>query len=246
MKLKKIGNIHYLLNKTLGLDYKHSYSQTGEDILIEFIFNCLGVGKITYLDIGAFHPRHLSNTYLFYEKGNSGVCVEPDPSQFAIIKRARKNDICLNIGVGLTGKREAEYFVMSDKVYNTFSRDEAEKLMIFFDGLKIEKIIKVDLLPVNSIIEKNFRTPPDLVSLDTEGLDFEILESFDFKRFRPSIFCIETLSYLKEKKYAKDERIISLMRKNGYFVFADTFINTIFVDKNSWEKNNSSFFEKNE
>ncbi|MFM6249337.1 MAG: hypothetical protein ACKPEQ_09345, partial [Dolichospermum sp.] len=69
-------NFATLFNK----DSKHiSYSQCGEDLIINFIFNNLGIINPSYLDIGAHHPTYLSNTYSFYRKGCQGVCVEPDP-----------------------------------------------------------------------------------------------------------------------------------------------------------------------
>ena len=58
---------------------KISYSQLGEDLIIEFVFNGIGINKINYLDIGAHHPIEINNTYLFYLKGSYGVLIEPDP-----------------------------------------------------------------------------------------------------------------------------------------------------------------------
>jgi hypothetical protein len=52
---------------------KVSYSQCGEDILIDFVFKQLKIENPSYLDIGAHHPFHLNNTYYFYKNGSSGV-----------------------------------------------------------------------------------------------------------------------------------------------------------------------------
>ena len=43
-----------------------SYSQFGEDMLLNFYF--LRQQQGFYIDIGAYHPIHLSNTYHFYKK----------------------------------------------------------------------------------------------------------------------------------------------------------------------------------
>src|SRR2546430_2805880 len=58
---------------------QRSYSQCGEDLLVNFIFGAIRQSAVSYLDVGAHHPTFLSNTYLFYKAGGSGVCVEPDP-----------------------------------------------------------------------------------------------------------------------------------------------------------------------
>jgi hypothetical protein len=61
---------------------KKSFSQTGEDLIVEFIFNDIGVDYPSYIDIGAHHPYYLNNTQIFYLKGCRGINIEPDPSLF--------------------------------------------------------------------------------------------------------------------------------------------------------------------
>ena len=77
---------------------------------------------------------------------------------------------------------------------------------------------------------------PDFVSLDVEGLDTEILKSLDFSRFRPEVFCVETLDYSEDKTARKNQDIFRIMENNGYVVYADTNLNTIFVEKEVWSK----------
>lgn len=57
---------------------KISYSQCGEDLIVSFIFNRLGILNPNYIDIGAHHPYKLSNTAFFYESGSRGINIEPD------------------------------------------------------------------------------------------------------------------------------------------------------------------------
>lgn len=61
---------------------KKSYSQSGEDLIIKYIFDALGIEKPSYIDVGAYHPYCLSNTSLFYELGSKGINIEPDPMLF--------------------------------------------------------------------------------------------------------------------------------------------------------------------
>jgi FkbM family methyltransferase len=192
----------------------------------------LGTGKVSYLDIGAHHPTYLSNTYLFYLTGGRGVCVEPDPSLFEEFTRKRPKDVNLNCGVGAF-PGEAEFFVMSSSTLNTFSRVEAERYQSY-GKQRIEKTIRVALEPVNAILEKHFDTCPNLVSLDVEGMDYLILQNFNFEKFRPEVFCLETLSYTEDKSERKLTEIINLMHERGYLTYADTYINTIFVDNAAW------------
>ncbi len=210
-----------------------SYSQCGEDLILEHLFQYLRVEQPSYLDIGAHHPTFLSNTYRFYLKGCSGVCVEPDPVLFEPLRAARPRDVCLNVGVGTSEAGEAEFYVMSARTLNTFSKEDAERYQSYGTH-RIQEVARLPLLPVNSILEKYFASRPDFVSLDVEGLDFEILESFDFSKFRPPAFCVETLTYAEDNTQEKTKEVIDLMSSRGYFVYADTYINTIFVDEEMW------------
>lgn len=213
---------------------KMSYSQSGEDLIIEYLFQVLGIQEVSYLDIGAHHPTYLSNTYLFYRKGGRGVCVEPDPALYAEFPKKRPRDRHLNCGVAPQAG-EADFFVMSASTLNTFSRDEAERYESY-GNQRIIKTLHMPLKTANEIIEQNFTKCPNLVSLDVEGLDYAILKSMDFAKYRPEVFCLETLSYTENKTERKLTEIIELMHANGYLTYADTYINTIFVESSAWEK----------
>lgn len=213
---------------------KKSFSQSGEDLIIDYIFtNYLRIHNPFYLDIGANHPTYLSNTYYFYQKGCRGVCVEPDETLFSEIQKTRVEDKCLNVGVGFEAASKVPFYIMSEKTLNTFSREVAERYQ-GYGCCSIQEISQVDLLPINEIISQNFSSCPNLVSLDVEGLDYQILKSMDFGKYKPEVFCVETLTFVQDKSEHKLEEIITLMEENGYFVYADTFINTIFVDNDAW------------
>ena len=211
-----------------------SYAQSGEDLIAEFLLNTLPLGKPSYLDIGAHHPTRFSNTNLFYRKGWRGVCVEADPTLAEAFRRQRPRDLVLNVGVGVDARREAEFFVMTHRTLNTFSRDEAERIATM-PGHRIEQVIRVPLEPINAILEQHFAdAPPSFLSLDVEGLDLAILRTLDFERHRPVVMCIETLEFTDDDSGKKLTATIDFVRERGYVVYADTFINTIFVDGRRW------------
>jgi FkbM family methyltransferase len=224
-----------IIKRLLGKEDNHkiSYAQCGEDLIVSFIFSGLKMSDWTYLDIGAHHPTQISNTYLFYKQGHRGVCVEPDPILFAEILRVRGEDVCLNVGVGVNDESAADFFIMSSKSLNTFSKADAERYGAYHQE-NIEKVVRLPLVSINSLAEKYFKPHPNFISVDIEGLDFEVLKTFDFDRFRTEVFCVETLTYTTDKSERKMNEIIDLMTSAGYFTYADTYINTIFVKRDSW------------
>ena len=210
----------------------YTYSQCGEDVIAAYLLqSVLGIPRPTYLDIGAHDPCWLSNTYRFYRQGCRGVCVEPDPLLCRKIKRRRPRDVCLNVGIcgasSAQGQSEADFYVMSPRTLNTFSKQEAESYARQ-PGYAIEKVIRLPLASVNDVIHDNFEGSPNFVSLDTEGWDVEIIRTFDFSHYRPEILSVETTSHVEQTKL---EEVFDLMQRAGYLAYADTYVNTLFVEE---------------
>ncbi len=204
-----------------------TYSQCGEDIIAAFAFMKLEISDPYYVDIGAHDPYLFSNTALFYERGCSGICIEPDPYCFNKIKKARKRDTCLPFGISESNS-SIPFYVMSARTLNTFSKKEAEHLQRDY-GYAIENILEIKTYTINDVLEKYAKRRPNFISLDAEGIDDIILKTFDFSRFAPELFCIETIEFSHDKQQKKNTAIIEYMASEGYSVYADTYINTLFV-----------------
>jgi FkbM family methyltransferase len=218
--------------------YQSSYSQSGEDIIMLRLLNKLKICKASYLDIGASDPIKLNNTYLLYKSGCSGVLVEPNPVLADRIKRKRKRDNVIQAGVGISSSQKADFYVMSNPFLSTFDKKIASK-QAEQDNVSIDNIIQIPLFEINDIIRKNFDNCPDVISLDIEGLDLEVLKSFAFEAYKPAVFCLETLVCCDGDEESKRTELIDLVCSHGYLAFADTYINTIFVDKKRWMKRHS-------
>lgn len=227
--------LNRLFGKKRPLGEKTSFSQCGEDLIIQHICMWLRIDQPAYLDIGAHHPSYLSNTYLLYLQGSCGVCVEPDPSLCEEFRKMRKRDVCVNAGVGEGTADCADFYIMSCRTLNTFSREEAERYAGYGDK-RIEKVVSIPLVSIESLLSRHFARAPHLVSLDVEGLDLQILRGWDFDKYRPEIFCIETLTYTENNSERKLTEIIEYMTSHGYFVYADTYVNTIFVSREAWAR----------
>ncbi len=221
------------LRRAAGIYYRKSWSQCGEDLILRYLFDLLHIARPSYIDIGAHHPWYYNNTYLFYRQGACGVNVEPDPSLHAGLRRARRRDVNLNMGIG---PREAEldFYVMSRRTLNTFSASEAHKY-VEDHGLRVVETQRIEVQTFAQAVDRHMRRTPDLVSLDVEGWDLDILRSIDFSRYRPHVFCVETVSYAEgDGSGVKNPEIHALMLQNGYRLYADTYINSIYVAESSW------------
>ena len=209
---------------------ERSYAQAGEDRILSYLFGTMGVVQPSYLDIGANLPKTGSNTFLFYERGSEGVCVEADPALFENLSKVRTRDRCINAGITFDDRKEADFYVFSVPALNTLSKEEAE-FRERTGSCRVEKIIRIPLKTINEVIEENFDRTPDLLSLDIEGIDLEVLKSLDFERHRPLAMCVETITFSENRTEEKIVEILDFVTSKGYFIYADTHINTIFVDE---------------
>ncbi|HEY1032590.1 MAG TPA: FkbM family methyltransferase [Flavipsychrobacter sp.] len=208
-----------------------SFSQYGEDIIILSLLDRLNISDISYLDIGANDPVLGSNTYSFYLRGFSGVLIEPNQALVSRINKLRPKDTCLNIGIGLDNTSAATYYMFEEQynALNTFSKEEAELRKM--QGIPFKKTVQVPLKNVNEIITTHFNQAPTIVTIDVEGLDEQIIRSIDFQAHKPLVLCVETVTYSKTSIAEKKKSLIAYLLDRGYFIYADTYANTIFCDE---------------
>ncbi len=230
MFLRRLTNF---LRRKAGIHYRRSYSQCGEDVIARTLFDMLGIAHPNYLDIGAHHPHFLSNTYLFYREGSRGINVEPDPELYARFLSSRPRDLNLNVGVG-ESPGHLDLYVMSSRTLNTLSENEAH--LYESQGYKIVGKHSVEITTINKIIDQHLGGAPDFLSVDVEGLDYMILAALDFERYRPVLICVETITFSSVGVGQKRTEIDELLTQRGYMRFADTYINTLYVDREKWTK----------
>jgi hypothetical protein len=142
----------------------------------------------------------------------------------------RPKDTTLEAGIGVTAEREADYYLMTESAWNTFSKEEAEHMTRVTGGrIKVERVIKMPLLEINDVMVKHFGGAPTFLSIDAEGLHLAILKTIDFKKFRPAVICVETLIAGTNKHIPE---IPAFMETEKYVARGSSFVNTIFVDGN--------------
>ncbi|MDG5492247.1 FkbM family methyltransferase [Psychroserpens sp. SPM9] len=212
---------------------KVSYSQCGEDLIIGFVFKRLGISKPTYIDIGAHHPFKISNTALFYKSGARGINIEPDPVLFEAFIEHRKEDVNINIGIGDTNSEE-DFYIISSSTLNTFSKTDAENYSKE-GNYKIKEVKKIQVKTLPTVLNENFNGEfPQFLSLDAEGIDELVIKSIDFEKNYPLVICVETISFSTSGQGVKNQSLIDYIASKGYLIYADTYINTIFVRESLW------------
>jgi FkbM family methyltransferase len=213
------------VKESLNLYGRFSFSQHAEDLIAESYLTDVTEGF--YVDIGAHHPVRLSNTYRFYRKGWKGINVDPNPAAIDKFRARRPQDINIEAGIASVAGTMT-YFMFDTPEVNTISESMALKQAA--DGYKLIGKRSVEVLTLASLLDRHLASNQeiDLLSIDVEGLDTEVLESNNWKKYCPRLILVElndadvrgalessTARYLMSKNYrfiAKSYNTLAFIR----------------------------------
>ena len=208
---EKIRMFHNIYFKNNLLIKKKTYSMDGEDLFIDNFFkNKTGL----YVDVGAYHPLELSNTYLLHKRNWKGVNIDINSLSIDYFNFLRPNDININLGVAKKNSLKTIYYQKNKSPLNTLKLSHAKK--IFSNKFK-KKMIKAKTL--TSILDKTKykRKKIDFLNIDTEGNDLDVLRGLDFKKYKPKLICVELIDHFKpNQKKIKKHGIYEFLTNKKY------------------------------
>jgi FkbM family methyltransferase len=175
------------------------YSQGMEDMYLLRIFGRTHRGF--YVDVGANDGTFVSNTHALYRQGWRGICIEPNPAAYAVLKARRPDDVCLNLAVG-----------NSDGVVElSWSGEitEGSAVRTPSSGGRSARVEQTTLAQILSA--KHAPANIDLLTIDVEGMEYQVLEGLDWQLHRPRIVIVE---YNSESKVNYDA--FDLLMQHGY------------------------------
>lgn len=191
---------------------KKYYSQYRQDEFIDkVVFNKKRNGF--FVDIGAHDGISLSNSYFFeVNRAFDGLCIEPNPKVFELLKKNRKCDVlntCIADTVGTVKFLAVEgYSEMLSGIIDHYHPTHLQRIDNYIrehGGARQE--IEVNCMPLQNIpLLRNKAIA--FMSIDTEGNELSILKSIDFSKLNVTCFTIEN-------NYG-DSNIEEIMNRNNY------------------------------
>jgi FkbM family methyltransferase len=173
-----------------------SQSQLFQDLIVmyisdNFMIDTASIAPKIFVEFGACDGIKFSNTFLLEKNGWQGIVAEPAKKWHKKLKANRNCKISLKAVTSVSGNKL--YFV--ETVDGEFSslRSFAESDM--FGQYRMDNTYSeylVDTISLNDLIKQNgFYEEITYLSIDTEGGERSILETFDFKQFNPAIISVE-------------------------------------------------------
>ena len=174
---------------------KNIKSQLYQDVFASFVIG--NQFDKTFLEFGATDGLELSNSFMLENTLNwSGVLSEPSPQWHEVLKENRKYTKIIKKCIWSESGKILDFF-MSDRgnfsTLNEFIDSDKYSMPLNTESRKkAGKLITVETISLNDVIKEYFNnTSPSYISIDTEGSEFKILESFNFENYRPKVFTVE-------------------------------------------------------
>ena len=211
------------------------FSQLGEEKIIDNIVFRLSKNfkfQKRYIDIGCYDPIKFSNTFKLYQKGWSGIVIEPNKTKTRNWEKIRPRDIIINSALVPENFKSNEI-----EIYKDGDSDPSETTALEAKKNKKQayrcKVIK--LKEINEICKKK-SMKPFLINIDIENKEDEILEDFQLIDTRIPIICVELLLNKNEESIFdyQNHKSINKLKKLGYILVSVCGVSLIFCHKDFW------------
>lgn len=180
-----------------------SYSANGEDLLIKSLIG--DRRDVWYFDIGAGDPRIHSNTYAFYLRGAEGVAVDANKDLLSKFSKLRPRDATIWGAITRDSgpANTVTYWTLDPWELSTTDAGAMERAVK--NGARIVSEDRFPAVDVNETLASTF--PADdrvkLLSVDIEGISFDVLNAIEFTRFPFDYVLVERDSRDETFEYAQ-------------------------------------------
>ena len=176
----------------------------------------------TVVDVGANDGFYSSNSYPFIWRKWSALLVEPNPVAFANAQRlhqANRRVTVLNKACGdVSGKMDLTLYAGDDGgSLSGFETGSPRQGPPAVGSVRIETVLLETLLA-----EQGVDTHFGLLSIDTEGYDYKVLQGLGLERFRPQVIITE--------RNDDDGAKFNFLRTRGYRLAAELEFDTIWAE----------------
>lgn len=162
-----------------------SHAQNYEDVILWRALKDVGQGF--YIDVGANDPQVDSVTKAFYDRGWSGINIEPIESHCTVLNEARERDINLQCAAGVIA---GELKIWNSEIRG-WSTMDAEVVAIHERKGHTGLWQNVPVRTLTSICEEYVSGDIHFLKIDVEGFEGDVLKGMDFETYRPWIVVVE-------------------------------------------------------
>lgn len=195
------------------------------DMLLHFVEAV--AGPVTFAEIGAFDGEQGDPLREHIRRGKwRGVVVEPQSGVFERLAQNYAGEdqvVLVQAAVGRTAGRATLYQAADDSLGElnwthqqaSLSKDQVLRLRDKLPDLKTKLYEEeVDVITFDEVLRRAEMSTCDVVQIDTEGCDWDVLQSIDLAKLRPKLVIYEH----KHLSWADREAAVDYLVRNRYRV----------------------------
>jgi FkbM family methyltransferase len=181
------------------------------------IANHFGDRTGAYVEVGAYDPIVMSQTWQLELRGWNGLLVEPVSEQAAKL-RAQRNARVAEVACGSPSQHgtlmEFQVCGIGSTLVKGFMDPEYSPHA---------KLRQVRCVTLDSVLAEMGLDRIDFISIDVEGAEIDVLEGFSLERYKPSLVLIED--------FLSDQTRYRHLTRRGYRFVRRTGINSWYVPR---------------
>lgn len=217
------------LNNTTAVDTFCIQNYKGEPItnlVLEYIKN---IKNGFYVEIGAYDGIFQSSTKFIEDNYNwKGILIEPSPTVFLDLEKNRPNNILINKCI-VSNKYDKNII---SGAFDCGPMSSVNNIR----NIPNVKLIDVECDNLSNILDIFTIIKIDLLSINTEGYEYEVLEGINFNKYKPTYLLITIYRDSKDK-------VFDFIDNKGY-IFLENITNYNIFDNPNWDKLHNTFLFK--
>jgi FkbM family methyltransferase len=198
-----------------------TFSECGEDIILEQVMNMCGLTKFQFIDVGSNHPKRSNDFYRSYLNRNHGISIDPFPKLSQLYFSKRKRDVFINAAC------------VDSKNYKYTLIPNSESRLSQIRVSESESDFGVDVITPEELSKLVNPNLPLVIKIDIEGGDINLANKFLSLGFSNlAVLILETFEGIN----GVSEDIEKFERNNceQFFKCAMTPHNNFYVNKRIW------------
>jgi len=179
-----------------------------------------------FVEVGANEPTSIaSQTWHLERIGWTGILIEPIKELFQEIARKRPRSLAFNVACSSLDK--VGHKVLKVPYVGDTTDTGKASLEVSIDHAEFARyrLEHVDVVTLDSILERADVKKIDLLSIDVEGTELDVLNGFSIEKYKPRLILVEDkLVYLNKHRWLK---------KKGYRLIKRTGLNNWYVPRDA-------------
>jgi FkbM family methyltransferase len=175
-----------------------------------FDFSCEGF----FVDVGAFHSKEFSQTWLLEKVGWKGILIEPLPENADELRKNRPLSVVYQTAISCREKAGVATFYVNSG-YSTLVPNITDNRRKYINQ------ITVSVTTLNEVLDKEGNPKIDFLSIDVEGGDLDCLRGLNLEQNHPrliltedGVLSLDLHNYLLSEGY----RLLRRTQGNNWYV----------------------------